>query len=147
MDIRISQWGRNSRAVERGPLVYALRLEEQWVKETEVTEGDYWCVFPQGSWNYGLLLKALQKPETWMTIRTVQPVRDDFIWNLEHAPLEIAVPAKKIPSWQLSADVAHLPVSDRHGVYKGEVSDSLETITLVPYGCTKVRIVAFPVVP
>lgn len=147
MDIRISQWGRNSRAVERGPLVYALRLEERWVKETEPTEGDYWCVFPQGSWNYGLLQKAVQKPETWTTIRTVQPVGNDFIWNLEHAPLEITVPAKKIPSWQLSADVAHLPVSDRHGVYKGEVSDSLETITLVPYGCTKVRIVAFPVVP
>ncbi len=27
MEVKISEWGRNSRAVERGPLVYALKLE------------------------------------------------------------------------------------------------------------------------
>jgi DUF1680 family protein len=32
MDVTTSNWGGNSRAVERGPLVYALKLEEQWEK-------------------------------------------------------------------------------------------------------------------
>lgn len=38
------------------------------------------------------------------------------------------------------------PVTDRTGVYKGRVEDEVKKITLVPYGFTKVRIVAFPVV-
>ena len=43
-------------------------------------------------------------------------------------------------------DVAPLPVTDREGLFKGEVNDQIENIRLVPYGFTKVRIVAFPVV-
>ncbi len=81
-----------------------------------------------------------------MEVKTVQPVSDDFVWNLAHAPLEISMSARRIPSWHLEDDVAHLPVTDRNGLYKGSVSDSIEKITLIPYGCTKVRIVAFPVV-
>lgn len=147
MEVRISGWGRNSRAVERGPLVYALKLEERWEKGNEKTEGDYWCVYPKGAWNYGLLQEAVQKPAAHMEVNKVRSVTDDFIWNLSHAPFEIAVQARKIPSWQLAGDVAPLPVTDRHGLYKGSVADSIERITLVPYGCTKVRIVAFPVAP
>jgi uncharacterized protein len=147
MNVRISEWGRNSRAVERGPLVYALKLQERWEQGQEKTEGDYWCVYPQGAWNYGLQQQAVQKPIDFIRVREVQPVANDFIWNLAHAPLELSVSARKIPSWQLAGDVAPLPVTDRHGLYKGMVSDSVENITLIPYGCSKVRIVAFPVVP
>ncbi len=147
MDIRISEWGRNSRAVERGPLVYALKLKERWEKDTEKTEGDYWSVYPQGDWNFGLLQQAVKTPAESMEVKVLRPVGSDFVWNLAHAPVEIIVPARKIPSWQLAGDVAPLPVTDRHGLYKGFVSDSIEKITLIPYGCSKVRVVAFPVVP
>jgi hypothetical protein len=147
MNVTVSEWGRNSRAVERGPLVYALKLEERWEKGQEMTEGDYWCVYPKGAWNYGLLQKAVLRPSDSMEVKEVRSVTGAFIWNLAHAPVEISVSARKIPSWQLAGDVAPLPVTDRHGLYKGAVSDSIEKITLVPYGCTKVRIVAFPVVP
>jgi len=147
MEVRISEWGRNSRAVERGPLVYALKLEEQWEMGHEKTEGDYWCVYPQSEWNYGLIQKAVQKPDELMEVREVRPVTADFVWNLSHAPVVITTSARKIPAWQLVNDVAPLPVTDRNGLYKGTVSNTVEKITLVPYGCTKVRIVAFPVVP
>jgi hypothetical protein len=53
--------------------------------------------------------------------------------------------AKQIPSWKALDGVAHQPVTDRTGIYKGPVDEEVETITLVPYGFTKVRIVAFPV--
>jgi hypothetical protein len=53
---------------------------------------------------------------------------------------------KKIPNWKVVDGVAHQPVTDRTGIYKGEVANVVEQVKLIPYGCSKVRIVAFPVV-
>jgi hypothetical protein len=76
----------------------------------------------------------------------VKPVTDNFVWNISNAPIELTIAAKEIPSWQIAGDVAPQPVTDRNGYYKGKVSDQRQQITLIPYGCTKVRVVAFPVV-
>jgi hypothetical protein len=146
MTVKTSNWGANSRAVERGPLVYALKLGERWEKQTDEREGEYFNVFPEGDWNYGILESVVKKPAESTAVKTVASVGNDFIWNLAHAPIEIQLPAKKIPDWKLSADVAPQPVTAREGLYKGKVAAETEQIILVPYGCTKVRIVAFPVV-
>jgi uncharacterized protein len=147
MEVRVSQWGSNSRAIERGPLVYALKLEERWEKGHDESEGDYWCVFPVGDWNYGLIQKTVTDPASSVKVTKTNPINRDFTWNLKHAPLELITQGRKIPSWQLVNDVAPVPVTDRNGLFKGPVEGPVETITLVPYGFTKVRIVAFPVVP
>jgi hypothetical protein len=146
MAVRTSNWGRNSRAVERGPIVYALKLTEQWEKGHDEEESDYFSVYPKDDWNYGLPEKIIQTPAQYLQVSKVKPAATDFVWNLEHAPVTITTTGKKIPEWKLVDDVAPQPVTDRNGVYKGKVSDKEEVITLVPYGCTKVRIVAFPVV-
>ena len=147
MTVTTSNWGRNSRTVERGPLVYALKLAEKWEKGTDEKEGVYFNVFPEADWNYGLLEKTVKEPTKNLEVKKVKPVSADFVWNLQHAPLEITAFAKKIPDWKIVNDVAPQPVTDRTGIYRGKVNNSIEKITLVPYGCTKVRIVAFPVVP
>ena len=67
-----------------------------------------------------------------------------FIWNLSHVPGELITTGRRIPSWQLLNDVAPIPVTDRNGLFKGAVNDSIETITLVPYGFTKVTDCSFP---
>jgi len=146
MELATSNWGRNSRAVERGPLVYALKLEEKWEKGTEEKEGDYFSVYPTSSWNYGLLSSVIKEPGKILAVNKVKPAGADFIWNISHAPIEITALAKKIPEWKIVNDVAPQPVTDREGLFKGKVADLSEKITLIPYGCTKVRIVAFPVV-
>lgn len=146
MSVRTSNWGRNSRAVERGPIVYALKLTEQWEKGHDEAEGDYFSVYPKDDWNYGLPEKIIAAPAQYLQVSDVKPVTADFVWNLEHAPVTITTTGKKIPEWKLVDDVAPQPVTDRNGVYKGKVNEKEEVITLVPYGCTKVRIVAFPVV-
>lgn len=146
MEVRTSVWGRNSRAVERGPLVYALKIGERWEKGYEEAEGEYFSVFPTKDWNYGLLQKAVENPSESLEVKKVKPVTDDFVWNLQNAPIEIIAPAKKIPGWTIVDDVAPQPVTDRGGLYRGEVDHSEEEVTLVPFGCTKIRIVAFPVV-
>jgi len=147
MDIRITQWGRNSRAIERGPLVYALKLGERWEKETEPTEGDYWSVYPTEPWNYGLPQDVVKDPAGRIEVRKGAAVSADFVWNAAHAPVELVTRGKRIPEWKILNDVAPIPQTDRHGLFKGEVSDTAETITLIPYGFSKVRIVAFPVIP
>lgn len=146
MEVSTSNWGRNSRTVERGPLVYALKLEERWEKETQKEEGEYFSVYPKTEWNYGLVQDIVKDPKSKLSVKVVKPVGENFVWNLAHAPIEITASAKKIPDWKAVAGVAHQPVTDREGIYKGPVNPAVEPITLVPYGFTKVRIVAFPVV-
>jgi DUF1680 family protein len=146
MKITTSMWGRNSRAVERGPLVYALKIGEKWEKGHDEVEGDYFSVYPANDWNYGLLKSAVDTPGVNIAVSMVKPVADDFIWNLAHAPIELTVEAKKIPGWKNVNGIASQPVTDRFGVFRGAVDFNVNKITLVPYGCTKVRIVAFPVV-
>lgn len=146
MEIKTSVWGCNSRTVERGPLVYALKVGETWKKEYDRAEGEYYCVYPKNDWNYGLLHKAIKKPEEEMKLEDGVPVSSSFVWNQEHAPLQIIVPARSIPGWKAVNGVSYQPVNDRTGIYRGEVSRKTEDVTLIPYGCTKVRVVAFPVV-
>lgn len=147
MEIATSTWGRNSRAVERGPLVYALRLEERWEQGHHPEEGDYWSVFTDDEWNYGLLKEAVDQPANHFHFKKAGPAGEQFIWNLNHVPGEILTTAKKIPDWKIVNDVAPVPVTDRTGIYRGPVINSREQIRLVPIGCTKIRVVAFPVVP
>lgn len=144
MKVTTTNWAKNSRVVERGPLVYALKLEEKWEKGHDEVEGDYYSVFPKSPWNYGLLESVVQKPSSVQV--TQQPVAPDFVWNLAHAPIELTTEGRKIPGWVAVEGVAYQPVSDRGGTYRGEVSPKVEKLTLVPIGFTKIRIVAFPVV-
>ena len=146
MEVTTSNWGRNSVAVERGPLVYALKIKERWEKGNDAAEGDYFSVFPESEWNFGLTQDAVKNPEEKMRVSEIKPAGSDFVWNLKNSPIEITVPGKQIPGWKAVEGVAFQPVTSREGVYKGKVSDKISQLTLVPIGCTKVRIVAFPVV-
>jgi DUF1680 family protein len=146
MEVKTSNWGRNSTAIERGPLVYALKIKERWEKGTDEKEGDYFSVFPESEWNYGLVQEAIKNPKEHIDVMQVDAANSDFIWNQDHAPIEITVPGKQIPGWKVIDGVAFQPVTDRDGTYKGKVSEKTEQLTLIPIGCTKIRIVAFPVV-
>jgi DUF1680 family protein len=146
MEVTTTNWGKNSRAVERGPLVYALKIKERWEKGHQEQEGDYFEVFPESVWNYGLVHNAVVKPQEMLKIKSVKPVTNEFIWNQANAPFEITAPGKQIPGWVAIDGVASQPVTARDGVYKGKVSEKTEEMTLIPIGCTKIRIVAFPVV-
>ncbi len=144
-EVTTSNWAKNSRTVERGPLVYALKVGERWEEGNEPEEGPYFSVYPTTPWNYGLLEKFIQNPSTYASI-TRKSMPTKFVWNQNICPLEITTTARRIPGWSVTNGVAHQPVTVRDGVYKGEVGTEVEKITLIPYGFTKVRVVAFPVV-
>src|SRR5687768_16697183 len=96
MQLTTSNWGRNSRTIERGPLVYALKIGERWEKGTDEKEGDYFSVYPTEDWNYGLLQNIVSDPAKNLEVK-IKPFPKTFKWNLDHAPVEIIASAKKIP--------------------------------------------------
>lgn len=146
MKVRTNNWGKNSRSVERGPLVYALKLNELWKEETDEKEGDYFTITTDEPWNYGLMDSIVKNPGLAASVEQVKTAGDDFVWNQENAPVQIKLKGKIIPDWQIVNGVAPQPVTARDGLYMGKVEDEVHELTLIPYGCTKLRIVAFPVV-
>ena len=126
-------------AIERGPLVFALRRRELWtaVKGSE-PYADY-EIRTDEAWNYGLLDQDLQRAEDAFQLVAQPPA--DQPWSAEAAPLRIAARARRIPDWQRYGGMAGpIPWSPIRS------AEPDETVTLVPYGCTEIRIAEFPVV-
>lgn len=151
MQVTTGNWGKNSRAIERGPLVYALKIGTRWEAKTEKgnDSGPYYELFATTPWNYGIEKAVVENPVANSKVIEKQ-VEGNFFWNPEKAPIEIQVSGRKIPGWVLSNSAPTQPVTDRFGTYadktEGKVDEKVETLTLIPYGCSKLRIVAFPVV-
>jgi Uncharacterized protein conserved in bacteria len=148
MHIFRNRWHEGSVSIERGPLVYGLMIGEdmKMVKNTNPPGsygGDsFYEVRPTTPWNYGLLETAPDKLEEYFKVEKSSTV-STYPWNLENAPIRIKTKARRIPSWQLYNDMAGpLPFSI---TYRFEAAKEEEEITLVPYGCTMLRISQFPV--
>ena len=157
MEVTVSTaWYDNSVAVERGPLVYALRLTENWTEKkfpaAEVSRyGEkYYEVTSPDKWNYGLLETTLSSPSTQFKV-LIDPAKQNapFFWNVENAPIQIRARAREIPTWTLYNEMTGLLPRSLWGGNPGEDKTQIppETeITLIPYGCTTLRISEFPVV-
>ena len=140
MDFRYSRWYENSLGIERGPLVYALKVEEEWREITQEGYDDtFWEVIPKSPWNY-----SLQKSE--IENKTLKAEVKDQIadnpWNLKNAPITVKMKANRLPIWQIERGSAgKLPSSSWPA---RTVEEQEEEITLIPYGCTTLRISEFP---
>lgn len=148
MTVFKNTWYENSVSVERGPIVYALKIagEEKKIRNDKdpVDYGEtYYEVYPATPWNYGLIETNIDKLEESCKIETKGPVAK-YPWNIENAPVLIKTKARRIPSWQLYNEMAGpIPYSI---TYQLETAKEEEEIILVPYGCTKLRIAQFPVI-
>jgi len=143
MNIIMSRWHENSVAVERGPLLYALKIGEDW-KEVKNSDhyGDYHEVYPTTPWNYGLLNVPKQKWNDAFKVVKTGGVADNP-WTIKNAPIIIQTKGIRLPNWKLyNEEAGPLPFSPQP---RPEGAPP-ETITLVPYGCTILRISEFPVV-
>lgn len=73
--------------MQRGPLVYALKVEEEWKEhKTAETADTYWEVFPASPWNYGIPESVIDS--LGFSARVSKNV-DNMPWNLQNAPIQI----------------------------------------------------------
>ena len=149
MEVTVSHWYENSAVVERGPLVYALKMNEKWEKKAfEEDKSDvygkwYYEVTSDSPWNYALPARSFS-PDRIKEAFTVEKSNTitSYPWNTENAPIRIKTKAMRLNGWtQVRGSAGPIPYYTQQGK---DFSDE-ETIELIPYGCTTLRITEFPV--
>lgn len=130
MRVRRSRWEGPSIGVERGPLVFAHAVAEDWRCVRGTAPFCDYEVRPASTWNYGLL--AIDD-EVERRTGAVQP------WTVDGSPVRLCADAKQISTWS-AADGVSGPIPSPSPA----TTEPVERLHLVPYGCTRLRISMFP---
>jgi len=137
MPVRVERRYNEAVAITRGPLVYSLKVGESWkLLRGEKPHAD-WEVFPTTPWNYALQIDT-GHPETSLAFESRETGECPF--SPEGAPIHATVKGRLLPDWELKRDAAAAPPPS-----PVRSDEALVDLTLIPYGCTNLRVTEFPV--
>lgn len=150
MHITTRRWHENAVSVERGPLVYALKIGEETRTLTDTTGyGTFTEIRPLTPWNYGLENVGKAEIAKEFSVERAAATGDVtkagwYPWTEAAAPVIIRAKARRLPDWSIYNESAGpQPYSN---IYQQQAGSAVEDVILIPYGCTRLRISEFPVV-
>lgn len=151
MPLKLVKWENFGMAVERGPLLFAYAISEYVTidtvtylnlngKKSLLPNFPALDIRPASSWNYAL---AVDEKKFARQIKVMETGKLGYPFDPATVPIVMTVPVKKIKNWTLLDNryTPSLPGKDKFEFE--DVADS--TISLVPYGSTRLRISVFPV--
>jgi hypothetical protein len=142
MHIQLNDEVNNSVSVQRGPLVYSLKIGEQWNQRNDYGNGfKEYEVIPTSSWNYALVLDKSNLESSIVVNKATTMPANPFAQST--TPITLTVNAKKLPEWGYSFN----GITANEPPY-GPVTttEATEQITMVPFGAENLRVTCLPVV-
>ncbi len=142
MTVSFSEQVNSSVTVERGPLVYGLKIDAAYsIRKEHPVKGFFdYEVKPTSAWNYALVIDRTQPAQSVRVERKAMP---DNPFEQSVTPVTLRLKAKKLPSWKVSDNEMHAEEVPNSPVSSDQ---PLEEITLIPYGSENIRISNFPVI-
>lgn len=135
--IKFKRWFKNSLSVEKGPLVFALKIKENWEKISDNNGIPDFEVHPESCWNYALRVD-FNDPEGSFEVQKLNKIPEQP-FDSNKAPIILVGKGKRISEWKCennsAGDLPESPVDS---------DNELEEINLIPYGSARLRISQFP---
>lgn len=139
-------------AVIRGPLTFVVPVAEDWQPfESHWFHGPahdkksaaYRILPKKGSiWNYALVVDKAH-PDKSFTLKSFPAHADSVLWK--DIPIGLEVKARKVLDWQIEGSKDR-PMTPNLPYKPMKLSAKATTITLVPFGCTRLRMSYLPIV-
>jgi hypothetical protein len=142
MRISVRTWHANNSGVSvyRGPLTYSVSIGEKWVRYGGTDAWPSYEVLPTRPWNYGLVLNPDDPAGSFKVVRRDGPVASQP-FTPDTAPVELVAKARLITNWRLERGLC--PTLQKSPI---KAAEPVTEVRLIPMGCARLRLAAFPVI-
>lgn len=139
-------------AVQRGPLTFVMPVAEDWQRfDAKWVYGlaydkehlSYRILPKKGTnWNYALIVDKAN-PNKSFTLKRLPENKNAVLWK--DAPVGLEVKARQVMNWELEG-TKERPETPGLPYTPMKLSKDVTTVTLVPFGCTRLRMSYLPII-